>query len=44
MKFSVNLIVTTDAYDDPDMLLDTIVGALEAEGCQVPWSKSKEVE
>lgn len=42
MKAFINLLIETDAYDDPEMLEDAIVHLAEQEGLNVKWSKSKE--
>ena len=43
MKAFINLLIVTDAYDDPDILLDNIVLLCEQDLLEVIWFKAKEV-
>jgi len=44
MKAWINLLIRTDAYDDPERLEDLIVHLAEEESLKVLWSKSSEAK
>ena len=42
MKAFVNLLIDTDAYDDPEKLADAVIAECEEEGIKVIWHAARE--
>lgn len=44
MKAFVNILIKTDAYDNPEELLENVIALCEQDGLKVVWSKAKEAK